>query len=191
MGTFLMIKIMKSVGVLLFLVFTLSTAKDALTYNEIDRACKKNDAKSCYSLAQHSRKNDDKKKFYRKSCKLGYAKSCTKMASFFDANPDDKDSFNKRVKYHKLGCKGYAEGCRELADLYSFFNEDKKAVPYYKLACEKGSGYGCRQLAWVYEKGYGVQKNTKKALHYYRQTCLLESSECWFIGEHYVNGTRC
>jgi len=184
-----MLKQIKTFCISILLLMTLIQTVGARSYSDIEKSCKKNDAKSCYMLAQLTRKSDVKKQLYRKSCKMGYAKSCTKLASYYAANYNDKKQFNEAVKYHKLGCKGYADGCRQLADLYSFVNEDKKAAKYYEVSCKKGSAYGCRELAWVYEKGIGVQKNTKNSFYYYQQTCELESSECWYIGEHYFNGT--
>ncbi|WP_428259593.1 hypothetical protein [Enterovibrio norvegicus] len=44
----------------------------------------------------------------------------------------------------------------------------EKAVDYYRLAAEQGDPRAQANLRWMYEMGYGVHQNRKKALSYYR-----------------------
>jgi len=59
----------------------------------------------------------------------------------------------------------------------------------YLKSCLNGSGQGCRDISTLYELGFGVPKNMKKALYYVEKGCELNhGSSCSKSGNFYAHG---
>ncbi|WQS04235.1 hypothetical protein KVC54_04980 [Helicobacter pylori] len=48
----------------------------------------------------------------------------------------------------------------------------------YKKACDLNNGFGCRGLAQLYRKGYGVEEDQEKASQYHKKACDLLNGRC-------------
>jgi TPR repeat protein len=59
----------------------------------------------------------------------------------------------------------------------------------YLIACMQGDGQGCRNISTLYEKGFGVPKDTQKARYYVEKGCELNhGSSCNKAGNFYDYG---
>lgn len=56
--------------------------------------------------------------------------------------------------------------------------DDKKAVYFFRRACEYGVADGCENLARMYETGKGVAKNRAEAARYKRMACADGAAGC-------------
>jgi hypothetical protein len=60
----------------------------------------------------------------------------------------------------------------------------------FKQRCDnKNDAYACGMVAYFYNKGFGTQKNIKKALKYYEKGCSLNDTDsCTILGYYYYKG---
>jgi len=66
-----------------------------------------------------------------------------------------------------------------------------KALKGFEKRCDtKNEAYACGMVAYFYNKGFGVEKDNKKALKYYEKGCNLNDSDsCTILGYYYYKGT--
>jgi len=62
---------------------------------------------------------------------------------------------------------------------------------FYKR-CEKNEGYACGMVGFFIDKGFGVEKNHKKAVEFYKKGCNLNDSDsCTLLGYYaYQNSNK-
>ncbi|MEA3406296.1 MAG: tetratricopeptide repeat protein [Pseudomonadota bacterium] len=149
--------------------------------------CDKPIAKACHLLGQFYEKGYGMKpniteasKLYNKSCRLGEVEACTSLAK------NIKDSENPEL--NKAAMALFQEGCfrneYDTKSCYKFAQMNikkagsiKKTIKALNQSCLDGSwrGYSpaCLTLSEMYEKGTGVQQDSKKAFILAESVCML------------------
>ncbi len=98
----------------------------------------------------------------------------------------DKAKFyaQKAIKIDPTNDSAY----NDLGVYYNKTNNFKFAFDNFSKACELNNKYGCYNLAGLYEKGKGVNKNISKAIKYYKKSCDLNyAKSCAYLGSLYKN----
>ena len=49
---------------------------------------------------------------------------------------------------------------------------------YYEKSCELGYGKACNELGAFYKRGYGLKKNKKKSIKFYKKALIFYNEEC-------------
>lgn len=63
-------------------------------------------------------------------------------------------------------------------------DEQESVVKTLSKSCKKGNAISCSNLAYMYEKGQGVSKNSSKANILYKKACNLgDNSSCHKVGK--------
>lgn len=105
--------------------------------------------------------------------------------------------YEKAVTLYEKACnKGSFQGCNALAKLYSTENEavkkdEKKADKFYKetakyaeIQCKNSNKDACSILAYLYEKGFGVDINLEISDKYHIQACSFGSyGSCYYTAK--------
>lgn len=83
---------------------------------------------------------------------------------------DVKKDIDQAIAYYKQAVdKGSAKAAQHLASCYMYEVDDKnQAFVYCKIGAERGDLNSLHNLARHYEEGWGVEKNSKMAKHYYK-----------------------
>ena len=64
-----------------------------------------------------------------------------------------------------------------------------KAFNMFETRCSKNDGYACGMVAYFYDKGFGINKDSKKAIQYYKKGCSLNDNDsCTILGYYYYKG---
>jgi len=65
-----------------------------------------------------------------------------------------------------------------------------EAFSGFKKRCDtKKDAYACGMTAYFYDRGFGVEKNKKNAIEYYKKGCLLNDADsCTILGYYYYKG---
>ena len=122
-------------------------------------------------------KGDDVKaeEYYKKGCQLQSPFACANLGYLYQDQGRYTDAYNQLIKACNMS-KGNA--CRDASML--IFNQkvnvDNPKQTIYQLnanACELNDAVGCSNLGYIYETGYGVPKDAKKAKKYYKKACKL------------------
>lgn len=91
----------------------------------------------------------------------------------------------------------------ETAETYYYGHGDeiqdyKEALKYYKKAADSGSNEAMLQLGVMYQNGEGCNKNTEKALDYFKEgvkfgniNCYAEMAKLFINIEHIENASKC
>ncbi|NPA11068.1 MAG: sel1 repeat family protein [Epsilonproteobacteria bacterium] len=59
----------------------------------------------------------------------------------------------------------------------------KKALKHFKQRCKNNDAYACGMSGYFFHKGFGVQKDAKKAMHFYQKGCKLgDKDSCTLLG---------
>ncbi len=88
------------------------------------------------------------------------------------------------------------EGYYNLGLYYNELGMDhKKAIKYYKKACDLGYGKGCYSLGEIYyygpEASKGIKYYIKEGIKYYKKACNLgDKKGCYWLGNLYYSGYR-
>ncbi len=122
--------------------------------------CDADDLSGCYVAASKLRQSDVRGflAIHETLCRNFQASSCEALAIFFKIGSGPA-KYNNGVEIPANASKSKS--------LY------KKAMTYYKSACDLGDGASCDGLANGYASGNGVSKNLPKAKMYFRKGCEL------------------
>ncbi len=123
-------------------------------------------------------------------CRFAPAEVCWHLGAMALSGDDPK----KAVIYFVRGCDGGDDAaCWEaLQDFYDV--DDSTALKVTSLLCDKGDLTGCSALAFMYQKGKGVDKNVEKAVEINRRVCnsdhsgLVSGRACFRLGASYFTG---
>ena len=65
-----------------------------------------------------------------------------------------------------------------------------QALKGFENRCDaKNDAYACGMVAYFYNKGFGTEKNIKKAIKYYKKGCNLNDKDsCTLLGYYYYKG---
>lgn len=81
----------------------------------------------------------------------------------------------RSMGYFESGCRrGDKAGCYQAAMIARYApaeglsHDYKKALKYFNKACRAGSLSSCREIATMYERGLGVEKDGEKANRYHQ-----------------------
>ena len=165
--------------------------------NYFEKACPKGHTKACIGLGDLYERELGVEKdlvrartFYAKACKAGDGEGCYSIGRL----EENAHHMKKALSMYDQACqKKFAMACSTLGMMYDFGREIKKnemlARDYYQKACSL-DGVFCDWLGNAYENGkLGVQKDIKKAYHYYERSCKGKSAEgCYKVGNFYFYG---
>jgi TPR repeat protein len=85
--------------------------------------------------------------------------------------------------------QGNAAAEAELGFRDSARREYGESVKWFRKAAEQGNADGENDLAWMYQSGYGVEKNYDEALNWYRKAAKKGNATAeWKLGFMYENG---
>lgn len=119
------------------------------------------------------------KVFFKKACDLKEKMGCSNLAYTYKQEKNFASAYSNYVR----ACNyGDAEACNYATMM--IFNQ-KNGVPseqsrMYMLSlksCELKNKMGCSNLAYLYEKGIGVTKNSAKAQKFYKKACKLGDTD--------------
>ncbi len=80
-------------------------------------------------------------------------------------------------KYYTKSCSGdYYESCYQLAQIYRYEKNYKKALPLYLKVCDNGTYYGCRGAGDIYSDKKNGYKDLSLTLRYYEKACARGDS---------------
>jgi TPR repeat protein len=66
----------------------------------------------------------------------------------------------------------------QLQRISSFFvGQDRKAINWISAAAVAGNATAMRNLAFLYEHGRGVKKDTRQAINWYRKAAMLGETD--------------
>lgn len=94
------------------------------------------------------------------------------------------------ISYYKKACNlEDSEACNDLGDIY-FKDEDySDAVDFYKKSCELENSEGCNNLAYMLDKGLGIERHNWHALKLYQRSCKSGNMKaCYNVGAMYFRG---
>lgn len=159
-----------------------------------EKACKVGDgAVGCpllalgYSLGENGVKKNYQKAshFFKIACNKGEVpSSCKFLAINYKYGKGVKKDdglaifyYRKSLKLYEKNCKsGDIDACYSLGVIYhsgdSFSHEnDKRALEYLNIGCEKNESLSCIRMGLIYEKGSYDLKDLKKAKKLYLKAC--------------------
>jgi len=123
----------------------------------------------------------------KEACQRGDMDACIHLGvAYYQGSIVPKD-LTKAEHYLALACKSDSmQGCHNLAVLHQKAVPNKEhMIQEYTKACNSGMYKSCHNLANIYKKGsYGVIKDDKKALGFYKKACEGEIvSSCVYYEE--------
>lgn len=106
-------------------------------------------------------------------------------------------SLTKAYAYYKAAAdKGYTKAMSKMGEIYVSqyypFNDKDKSDRYYSKTVRiykknvKTDGSACHELGYMYQNGYGIEKDLEQAKYYYKSGALLgDINAAWRIGVIY------
>jgi len=171
-------------------------------------ACRADDARGCYELAQLHPYDSSKftgqapepaallrDQLHEKGCELGAGRSCYSMGERHHGTPLGDSWYERSVPLYEQACeKGEAEQCSLLAYNYGEARgvdlDRKKAVELFARACDLGDGYGCEHHGRALYDGKVVVKDRKLARSKFQRACELDPPYygCYRLGKSHLLG---
>lgn len=122
-------------------------------------------------------------------CDKGDAQACFNVGEAYDLGDFDLPiDYVSAAKYYAKSCElKNAVGCYNLADMYErgegVKKDAKKAMEFYKTACDNDHANACNNLGAI----YGKESNKAKFLPLYTKSCDLGSIYgCGNLGDYYT-----
>ena len=82
--------------------------------------------------------------------------------------PNQEKNINKAIEYFEKAIKhNYIYAYNNLGKIYEKQNNNQLAFKYYLLSANEEESWACNKIAQYYQKGIYVEKDIKKAYHYY------------------------
>ena len=79
------------------------------------------------------------------------------------------------------------ENCNNIGSVYCKAENYQQALKYFKKACELNDGFGCYNLAGLYDQGLGVRQNFVEAFKFAKKACDLNyMGACYNVGVFYT-----
>ncbi|MBZ7960858.1 tetratricopeptide repeat protein [Campylobacter molothri] len=163
--------------------------KFSKAYNLFEKLCKKDSAKSCFSMAYMlenaqgvPRDLGTAYKLYNKACNLGLSESCFNMGLILK----NQDYTNESILAFNKACNlGDVKSCNNIALFYEKDQDGKMATYFYKKSCQLKDAPACYKLGLLYEKGELIKQNIKNSLFFYSKACNLGYAEsCYLLGRY-------
>ena len=99
------------------------------------------------------------------------SRACSLLGGLYIAGDGIPKDLDEGAGLSELGCeRGDSFGCFNAAAVAT---DSAKAAVYLDLACKAGDAEGCFDLGVAYEKGNGVNANSKTAAELYRRACQM------------------
>lgn len=125
------------------------------------------------------------KYYYNLGCEKGDYTSCHNIGWLYKNEKDYKNA----KKYLELACSknnkiadSRIRGCINLGEMYQkglgVLHSNKKAIEYYKIACDLKSAFACVIIASIYAKGgFDIKQNFSIEKQYAGRACNLGAQE--------------
>jgi uncharacterized protein len=167
----------------------------------IAKACAGNHAQACVTLATYYRIGRGVEKdlqqalfLYEKSCEMnpqhGSAVACGRLGDIYSKGEETEQNLARASQKYREGCNiGGQPNCVSFAELNRLdANETVSAslTRLYNSFCEAPDGEACNTLGRIFERGYGVPKDSKIAAASYKKSCDEEFYKgCFNLGRVY------
>ncbi|MFV0482394.1 MAG: tetratricopeptide repeat protein [Campylobacteraceae bacterium] len=169
----------KILALVLFATFCFSAASDI---KEFEERCAKGELSVCaylgYAYANGDGVKANKQKaisFYDKSCTQKESSGCLGLGLLlYDENANSKDRGKAAAAFDRVCSKSELGACSYATYIYLYDESNidyKKALKNANMACANKQINSCYDEAFIYENGLGVEKDLKKAVSLYAQTC--------------------
>jgi len=161
--------------------------------SELKTNCNENKAKSCELLSDLYMKDGDGQKneyweglsslmppkegirLYTKSCNLGSDSACVKLAKIYKAS-----------NVYRKECK-FCESIR--VNITDNIPDKLQALFVFIQSCEHKNAASCEVVAYMYDEGVGVKKNTNESIRYFEKACELnKATSCMRLSKLFENG---
>ncbi|QOY54018.1 sel1 repeat family protein [Candidatus Sulfurimonas marisnigri] len=164
---------MKSVPILIVLLFMLVQAEDSLLKNQT-------------KIKHYFTKEAER---YTTECNQGNLEACNKLGNLYNSGMGVKQDVAKSIELFSRACQGnipYActnLGIKYRVDFLGVKKDNAKAVEYFSKACSMGDSNGCHRLAVMYYDGIEVEKDYSKAVKLYEKACnsVYGSISCYSV----------
>jgi uncharacterized protein len=135
---------------------------------------------------------------YKLDCQTGDLKACVSLGTVYRYGyADIKSDYPRAVKLYEMACKGgLSTGCYRLGQMWrdgkGVSKDMRKAISFYKKACDMSDKYACESIGLIYEYGSGgVAKNFFLANTYFVKSCNAGNSySCYRLGSTYRLGKK-
>jgi uncharacterized protein len=142
--------LIKATVILIAIIFFAPAALAEQTKEErLEALCTKGNSTACFKMGERHRivERDNKMalKFYEKACDAGYMTGCTNGGIILaqKSTPYSKGFKQARKMFDKACEAGEDPSCFNLGTLNYKEGRQKKAIKYYKKACDLGNQGGC------------------------------------------------
>lgn len=142
--------LIKAVAILLGItIFSPTTWAEQTQEERWEALCSEGNSTACFKMGERHRvvERDEKTalKFYEKACDAGYMTGCTNGGILLakKSTPYSKGFKQARKMFDKACNAGEDPSCFNLGTLNYKEGRQKKAIKYYKKACEMGNQAGC------------------------------------------------
>lgn len=114
----------------------------------------------------------DAKSFFQSGCQNGNDASCTEYGFLLFAGQGvTRDDVLGMQMFERACQHNYARGCAALAQALTVHKDYGRAAPIAESACSKDIAKACALLGYLYQNGFGVQKDTPHALVLLKKSC--------------------
>jgi len=136
----------------------------------------KNSLKLGYYYDKYAKDYDKAFKYYKIACDNNDSVACSNISWLVISKKIKNAKIDNAKFYAKKAIQIDPKNSNAYNDLGIYYNKVynyKLAYENFKKACELDNKYGCYNLAGLYEKGNGVNKNISKAIELYKKSCIL------------------
>jgi hypothetical protein len=131
-------------------------------------------------------------RYYALADNAGYALAAYYLGTLYDAGTGVKQDFSKASDlYFRAGNAGFADAFADGGMLYMREQQPDyaEAKRWFESAAQGGSNQGLIDLGWLYENGYGVQKDPLKGGSFYNEAAQHGDTEGMLrLGDLYLAG---
>lgn len=131
--------------------------------------------------------------YYKKGCELkNYsALACVNYGYMLSiSNVNVPNRIETIISANKKACDVNPIHCNNLGAAYANYKNDNiTANKYYRMACDAGKGFACKNLGWNLLEGKGVKQDIKQGIEKFEKACELKEKEgCLSLGQVYMSG---
>lgn len=117
-------------------------------------------------------------KIYEKNCEENRAWACASLGFLYEKGHlkilNLFESQNKAKELYLKACEGgNVRGCSGLGEMSFKSGNYEKAFEIFSKACSNDDGYACSRLAFLYQKGLGIEASKAKAKEFNQKACNL------------------
>jgi TPR repeat protein len=144
-----------------------------------DSDCRSGNAASCSVLGvmhEHGRgvARDPKRasSLYQQACQQGNPAGCVNLGRLLGSGVGGRRDAEGAALIFEVACHdGVNEGCYQLAQAHYRSGNVSAARTALSQACGAGHAGGCLGLGALYQHGYGVKRDARRASRLYRRAC--------------------